>query len=63
MDINKELLALILFSEKPFVEMRDLMYRIGIKKLTEYQKKRPKQVEEQATSSNQPPRIMDVSQR
>ena len=61
MDINKELLSLILFSKEPCLLIKDLMSQVGVRKLTEYQKKRLKPQEEQATSSNQPPKIMDVS--
>ena len=60
MDINKELLSLILFSKEPCLLIKHLVSQIGVKKLTEYQKKRPKPQEEQATSPNQPPKIMDV---
>ena len=61
MGINKELIALILFPKEPYLTMRDLMYHIGIKRLTEYQQRKPKQREEQATSSNQPPKMLEVS--
>ena len=61
MDINKELLSLILLSSKPNLRIRDLMSEIGISKITEYQIRRPKPQEEQATSSNQPPKILEIS--